>query len=293
MHSQANITGDARAPLAPSRSMRTKFMRELAELELPPAPGSSVPLTEADIADLPEPARRLMRFSGSVGRPRVWSLRAHATGVFRMRPSQPWMPAEIWQYDTSLSLARIFHMRMRLGGVVPTYVRDTYVHGRGRMLGRVLDRLSVVDQSDEKIHTGELVTYLNDAMLMAPSMALGPETIWSPVDEGSFDVALTDAGRTVRARVFVDERGAPIDFSTTDRFGTDPASPKEMVRAQWTTPVRAWTGRDGRAWASEARAVWHFASGAFAYGDFTFGEDALDWNVSPSSSAERTRPARP
>ncbi|MGK3991398.1 DUF6544 family protein [Sorangium sp. So ce136] len=109
-------------------------------------------------------------------------------------------------------------------------MRDTYVRGQGRMLGRMLDAFSVVDEADAKIDTGELVTYLNDAILFAPSMVLGPETTWTAVDDGAFDVALTDHGRTVAARLFVDERGAVTDFSTTDRYVSDPENPKEMVR---------------------------------------------------------------
>ena len=63
------------------------------------------------------------------------------------------------------------------------------------------------------------------------------------VDDRSFDVRLTDAGRSVTARVFVDERGAPYDFSTTDRFADLPGGP---VRAEWRTPVRGWEHIDGR-----------------------------------------------
>jgi hypothetical protein len=267
--------------LARSNSLRVSFLREVAETDLPIGPGPKDPVSDAALDDLPAPAQRYLRFRGVEGRPRTWSFRLRMTGLFRLRPDKPWLPCEAWQYNSSLQIARIFHMRLRLGGLVPVRVRDTYLHGRGRMLGRLLDAIPIVDVANDKITTGELVTYLNDALLIAPSMLLGPETTWKEVDDRSFDVALTDAGRTVRARVFLGERGEMLDFSTTDRFGTDPADPREMVRARWSTPVHGYKAVDGLPFPSGGRAIWHFASGDLPYADLRFDEAELELNVPP------------
>src|SRR5215510_7905316 len=94
----ANVS--ALSTLSPSRSMRAKFMRELRRIRLEPDRLTTNPVTETDIAELPEPARRYMRFTGVIGRPRVWSFRAHWNGSFRRGLDQPWLPCEAWQYDT-------------------------------------------------------------------------------------------------------------------------------------------------------------------------------------------------
>ena len=268
------------AGLAPSRSMRARFLREVAEAGLPSDPGPREPVTEADLAELPATAQRYLRFMRVVGRPRVWSFRARWTGVFRRGPAEPWKPCEAWQYDSRLGIARIFHMRLRYGFVM-LLVRDTYLRGQGRMLGRMLDTFSVVDEANAKLDTGELVTYLNDAILFAPSMVLGPETTWTAVDEGAFDVALTDHGRTVTARVFVDERGAVTDFSTTDRYVEDPENPKEMVQARWSTPVKGLKVVDGWPVACGGKAVWHLPGGDFAYASFTLADGGIEFDVAP------------
>jgi hypothetical protein len=111
------------------------------------------------------------------------------------------------------------------------------------------------------------VTYLDDALLLAPSMLLGPDTRWSPVDDGSFDVDLTDRGRTVRARVVLDDRGAPTDISTGNRTATLPGGP---VRARWSTPVSGWTVIGGRPRPTGASAVWHLDDGPYTYAEGTF-----------------------
>ncbi len=252
--------------LAPSTRMREKFFRELAEVELSAANIEPRVVTEADLERLPVAAQRYMRFMRVLGRPRDVSFRAHWDGSFRMRPQHAWTPCEVWQYNTSLGVARIFHMRLNVSGIVPTYVRDLYVHGGGHMAGKILDRFKVGDDASEKVTIGELVTYLNDALLFAPSMLLGGATRWEAVDDGSFDVSLTDWGHTVKARVYVDADGTMFNFSTKDRFGHEPGNRKAgLVRTEWTTPVDGWECVGGRMRPQSAHAIWHYPSGDFAY----------------------------
>ena len=216
-----------------------------------------------------------------VGRPQDWSFRLGFTGRFRTKPQQPWMKCEAWQYNNRLALARVFHIRIRLGGVAPVIGRDTYVQGRGRMLIKLLDLFTIADGTGDEYDIGEMATYLNDAVLIAPSMLLVPEISWTPADASSFDVSLTADGRTVTARVTVDERGAPRDFSTMDRFCYDPDNPKQLIRARWTTPIAGWEAVDGLPLPTSAQAVWHLPQGPFAYAAFRLIPGSLAFNVRP------------
>lgn len=274
--------------LPPSRRMRAKFLRELRSARLvEPTPG---PIVEpSDLAALPASARRFLVAAGVLGRPRTHSVRAHANGAFRMGPDKPWMRCETWQYDSTVDVTRVFHMRLRAFGVVPMLVRDTYLDGHGRMLGRVLDAVSVVDEGDEHVATGELVTWLNDALFLAPSMLLRPEITWREIrgalGQHAFDVTLTDRGRVVSARVFVDDDGTLTDFSTTDRFLSRPGADGAPVwtRTRWSTPVHSVRVVHGRTIASGGRAVWHLPEGPFSYVDLTY--DRVEFDVSPGADA--------
>jgi hypothetical protein len=239
-----------------------RFVRTVEAARLPTGPGDAALVTNDHLAGLPKVVQRYLRFMGVVDRPRDWSFRARFAGRFRLRPRLGWMPAEAWQYNTSLGVARVFVMRLRFAGVVPMVGSDTYLDGRGRMLGKLLDRFVVADGQGSEFDIGELTTYLNDAVLMAPSMLLGPSTSWNAVDNGSFDVSLTDAGRTVTGRVFIDERGAPYDFSSTDRYMDSPGGP---IRAEWRTPVRGWELIHGRAVPGQIEANWHLPDGLLPY----------------------------
>lgn len=263
----------------PRTRLERKVLDEVTGLDLDAWPPDEPLITQAELDGLPPVVQRYLRFMGVVGRPRARSFMMRFSGTFLF--GGEWVPCECAQYDSRLPVARIFHMRLRVKGIVPTYVRDTYLRGRGHMAGKVLGALTVVDDESEPVTIGECVTYLNDAILMAPSLLLGPEVSWTGLDEGSFEVALTDAGRTVRARVLVDEAGRVTDFSTTDRFYSPPGSKEPPVRAEWRTPVDGWQEHEGRVLPTSASAVWMLATGPLAYARFPFDPRDFELDVPP------------
>ena len=170
-------------------------------------------------------------------------------------------------------------MQLSLKGLLPVTVRDTYSSGHGKMSARAFDLFNVAEGNGYELDVGELVTYLNDAILMAPSLVVGQETTWAEVDAHSFDVTLRDSGLSVTARVWLDAQGAPTDFSTTDRF-LDTADGKR-VRTEWRTPVSGWQDVGGRKLPTRAQATWQLPSGPFAYADFSVDAKWIAFNVPP------------
>lgn len=100
-------------------------------------------------------------------------------------------------------------MRLRFARVVPMIRVDSYITGRGEMSGRLLGLVRVAHGEGEEFDIRELATFLNDAVLLAPSFLLTETVTWSQGDGDSFDVTLGNVGHAVTARVLVDERGAP------------------------------------------------------------------------------------
>ncbi|HKY36810.1 MAG TPA: DUF6544 family protein [Polyangiaceae bacterium] len=260
-----------------SEHLAETFREEVERAALPTPAHKADLVTEQSIETLPEPVKRYLRFMGVIGRPRDWSFKAHFKARFRREPGE-WLPCEALQYDTRLKLSRLFYMQLSLNGL-PVTVRDTYLAGRGSMRAKALDLFPVVDGNGHEIDVGELVTYLNDAILMAPSLLLGPETTWQEVDANSFDVTLRDGLLSVKARVWLDQRGAPTDFSTTDRFFDQPDG--KRVQTEWRTPVRGWQRAGGRQLPTRAEAVWQLPGGPFVYADFSFDPARVAFNVPP------------
>lgn len=218
-------------------------------------------VTAEDLEGLPEAARRYLGFVGALDRPKVTSIRARFTGRFRMGRDKPWMPCVAEQYDRVDPVARLFRMRLVMARAVPVVALDSYVGGVGAMHGSLLGLIPVADAEGPEMDLGELTTWVNDAILFAPSLLLGPATTWSSDDRHHVDVAFTDHDLTSHARVTIDERGAPVAFESRDRWA---ALPSGLVRATWRTPVPAWSS-DSWQLPVGASAVWELDDGPFAY----------------------------
>ncbi len=271
----------SRTPLAtpvPQDGLGRRFNEAVATAELSSEPGDEGAVTANEIAHLPSVVRRYLHFMGVVGQPRAWSFRVRFRGKFWLRRGLGWMPAEAWQYNSAVQIGRVFVMRIRFAGVIPMYGRDTYLAGHGQMTGKLFGRFTVVEGHGPQFDIGELTTYLNDAIMLAPSMLLTPSTTWTEVDGHSFDVTFVDAGLSVTARVYIDDAGAPFDFSTTDRFA---ALPSGLVRAEWRTPVHNWRSIDGRVVPDQVSALWHLPEGDLPYIKGGFVPDSLALNVPP------------
>lgn len=283
---------EARSAPGPGRTARTRdrglvdaFRRRVAAAGLSPGPGDGAPITEADLAGLAEPVQRYLRFMGVVGRARVWSFSARFAGRFRLRPRSPWLVAEALQYDSLLPgpdgdkrASRIFTMRLRFARLVSMLGHDTYLGGRGRMVGRLAGRWTVADGSGPEFDVGELSTWLNDVLLLAPSMLLRTGATWEALDPDRFQVTVVDSGHTVQAQVTVDEQGAPVEVATTDRWAT---LPDGLVQARWRTPIRWWIDVDGRPFPGPGPAIWDLPDGPLTYVDGRFIPGSVVVNIPP------------
>jgi len=230
-------------------------------------------VTDADLASLPLAAQRYLRFMGVVGLPRQAGLLAHWTGRFRLRPNGPWLGCEAWQHSTADPVARMFRMRLRRG---PLTMKgwDVYREGHGRMRGTLFGLLPVANGAGPRFDTSEQVTWLDDAVLLAPSMLMQPGVSWSAgATPDAFSVAFTDVGRTVEVTVLVDEAGAPREVFTHDRYADLPGG---LVRARWSTPVDGWRTVRGRRGPTAARAVWHLLGGPFTYAEMALVDLVAD-----------------
>jgi hypothetical protein len=103
----------------------------------------------------------------------------------------------------------------------------------------------------------EAMEFVRRNVLMAPTFLLQPAVDWAEVNDNTFDVTLTDAGRSVTGRVFLNERGAPVYFSTTDRFAAGPRRAPRRVAHPGTGVDRP--GRAGLA--RPLSCVWHLPEG--------------------------------
>ncbi|MCB9689355.1 MAG: hypothetical protein H6735_30235, partial [Alphaproteobacteria bacterium] len=218
-------------------------------------PGPLPLVSEADLAQLPEPVARYLRFVGVVGHPRVWRMRASFEGELRQGPDDPWMTGRYEQTSGFDQPARLFWLHASLGGL-PFSGLHAYGVGHATMKVRALSVWPVVDaRSTPESVKAESVTFLNDRVLLAPATLIEPDLRWEPVDDAHVRVTWDGGGVAVSAElVFDPASGALVDFVSDDRSRS--ADGRTFTPMRWSTPVRSYDLIDGLRLPREAEAVW-------------------------------------
>lgn len=230
-------------------------------------------VTDADLAPLPEPVQRYLRFTGVVGQPRVQNYRLLFRGRIRSAPDSAWMPFEAEQQSFTDQPTRLFHMRARMFGL-PVDVFHRLVDGHATMRVKVFGAIPMADARGPEMDRAETVTLFNDMCLLAPGTLVGPGIAWQPVDDRSARAQFTHAGQTISAELVFDADGRLTNFFSDDRSQSAPDG--TFVQRRFSTPVRDYRAFGPLRLAAHGDARWHLPDGEFTYGEFDLEEIAFN-----------------
>jgi hypothetical protein len=233
-------------------------------------------VSEVDLAPLPAPVQRYLRFVGVVGKPRVQNLRAVQRGEMRASPTAPWMASEIEQYDFFDPPSRLFLMRARRFGV-PFEAYHRYVGPAATMEVKVASLVKVVDARGKEMNQSETVTLFNDMCLLAPATLIDAAIKWHPIDDRRVAADFSNAGNTIRATLFFGADGALENFTSDDRYQSSDG--KTYRKYRWSTPVRSYRDFGGLRLPADGEASWAMPEGELVYARFSL--DELAYNVVP------------
>jgi Family of unknown function (DUF6544) len=115
------------------------------------SPGRAGAVTEQMLADLPEPVRRYLRYTGVVGRPFPGTVRLRQKGRMRLGPGPRWIPLDAEEHYSVQPPGFVWAGALRAGPLPVARARDMYADGTGRMLVKVASLWPVVDASGERM----------------------------------------------------------------------------------------------------------------------------------------------
>ena len=130
-------------------------------------------LTEEDLAPLPDPVRRYIALTGSVGRLVVTEIVMHFDAAMYDAPDEPGMTGPVVQYERFDTPHRLFFMSTKMKGL-PVAVLHDFNHDRATMRVRLAGLANVVDISGPELtRTEELPTTFCKSGMRASSRASG------------------------------------------------------------------------------------------------------------------------
>jgi len=223
-------------------------------------------LTENDLLHLPPLVQKYLRYVGVVGKDKVKNFRVEFEGKIRGNPGDSWMKLTSRQYNFTDKPTRIFFIKARKMGIPATGIH-LYKNGKAIMLIKLAGLFTISDAKGKEMDQGETVTVFNDMCFMAPATLIDKNIVWEEVDALSVKATYTNAGITISAILYFNEKGELINFISNDRFETQ--NGKEYKNYPWTTPVFNYTDKFGYRLASGARAIYRHPGEDFCYGEFS------------------------
>jgi hypothetical protein len=254
-------------------SLRAEYDRDVA-LHLPTAASAS-PLTEADLARLPDPVQQYLRVTGAVGQPRVRNFRVRMHGRIRNGRQDRWMPLAAEQYNVVEPVARLFYLTASMFAI-PVQGYHRYIGSSASMRVKAAALVPVVSAAGQEMTRGETVTFFNDMCLMAPATLIHPAITWEAVDARTARARFTNAGHTIRAVLSFNDAGELIDFVSDDRLQAS-GDGTIMRSLRWSTPITRYRTYGAVRLPAGGEARWHEPEGEYAYIELTI--DDVEYNV--------------
>jgi hypothetical protein len=230
-----------------------------------PAQAAAV-LTEADLAPLPPPVQRYLRFAGVVGQPRVAHFSVRMNGRIRGAADAPWMPFTAEQHNFFDPPRRYFFMQATRSGL-PLDGLHAYAEDGASMRIRLLSMFGLVSLSGPALTRTETVTLLNDMAVMAPASLIDPALRWRQIDASQVEATFRNGAHEVRAVLVFDAGGALVNFWSDDRPALA-ADGVTLVPQRWSTPIAAYRRQGASLLASRGEARYAAPGGEYAYLEF-------------------------
>jgi hypothetical protein len=232
-------------------------------------------LTEAEIAYLPEPVRKYIRYTGSVGKPKVNNFRVDFEGKIRDHVKPIWMELTSEQYNFIKTPTRLFYLDATMKGL-PVGGFHSFKNGVAFMDIRLLSMFKVEYQSGVVMNISETVTFFNDMCVMSPGALIDKRIEWLEVEGNKVKASFTNNGITISAWLYFNEKGELVNFSSEDRSALGKNG--ETIKLKWSTPMRDYKDINGYRLASYAETIYTYIDGDFTYATFTLKD--IGYNLS-------------
>jgi hypothetical protein len=218
-------------------------------------------LTEADIASLPTPVQKYMRYSAAIGKPKVKNMKIIFDGEMRDKGKDFFKFTSV-QYNFFDNPARLFFMKAKMyGTIVPGY--HCYQNATATMQIKLLGLFNIVNVKGIEMNKAETVTVFNDMCLMAPASLIDKRIEWVAIDSLSAKAIFINGVNKIAAVLYFNEEGQLINFTSDDRYAIT-----DMKQYRFSTPVKDYIKIDGRNIMQYGETIWHYPDGEFVYGKF-------------------------
>jgi hypothetical protein len=215
---------------------------------------------------LPELVQKYIKYTGSIGKPKVHNFRIEFSGKIRSYEKKEWMPLISEQYNFMPVPTRMFFLdatkiQMPVSGF------HSFKNGKAFMDIRLLSMFKVQYMECNEMDESETVTFFNDICCMAPAALIDERIQWLETEGNKVKATFTNAGHKVSAWLYFNEKGELVNFISEDRYAAKDDG--GFLKLKWSTPLRDYKEINGYKLATYAEAIYTYPDGDFTYATFT------------------------
>lgn len=226
-------------------------------------------LSEEDMTHLPDAVKKYLRYTGSVGKPKVENFKVCFKGKIRKNNETGWMPLVSEQYNFMETPTRLFFMDAVMKQL-PVAGYHCYKNGDAFMDIRLLSMIKVQYQTGSEMSIAETVTFFNDMCCMAPATLIDKRIKWITTEGNAIQAEFTTNNITISATLYFNDKGELINFISNDRYAQQDDGGMKQLR--WSTPLKNYKEINGYKLAGSAETVYNYPEGDLVYGIFNLTE---------------------
>ena len=230
-------------------------------------------LTETDIQDLPEPVKKYLRYTKSIGKLKVNNFKVLLTGKIRKNEQTEWMSFSSKQYNFLKKLTRLFFMNAEMKHL-PVTGYHRFINGDAFMDIRLLSLFRVQYQDGKEMDISETVTFFNDMCCMAPATLIDKRINWLEANGNTVKASFTNNNITIYATLYFNDSGELVNFISNDRYSFDAGTV-----LPWSTPMKNYKEFNGFMLPTFAKAIYSYPESELCYG--TFQIEDIEYNCQP------------
>ncbi|MGJ5641067.1 DUF6544 family protein [Formosa sp. S-31] len=230
-------------------------------------------LTEKDIAHLPVAVKNYLRYTKSVGQPKLKNFKAEFSGLMYSTPDDKGIPIKTIQYNFFKNPSRYFYISGTKMGL-PVTALHIYQNETATFQVKLLNWFKVVDAKGKEMDRGETVTLFNDMCLIAPATLIDKRIAWESVNDTLVKASFTNGGITIKAALYFNKKHELVNFMSYDRYETDG---EKYHNYPWSTPVEHYKMLNGYMLPGRGKVIFHKPNGDFVYGQFVY--KSVNYNV--------------
>jgi len=211
---------------------------------------------------LPEPVKKYLRYTGSIGKPKVNNFKIEFTGKIRKDEQSEWMPFTCEQYNFMETPTRLFFMKAAMKGL-PIGGYHCFKNGVAFMDIRLFSLFKVQYQDGAEMNLSETVTFFNDMCVVAPPTLIDKRIKWLEVGSNKVKASFTNNNITVSAWLYFNDKGELINFISDDRYAGDTGK-----QFPWATPLKDYHEINGYKLMGNAETIYSYPDRDLVYGTF-------------------------